>query len=106
MIETGKRLAAQTVHYGHRVDFYLADHDQTGRRMYAKEIAFEAPEHVGMLLPPSFSLHVDAAQELFEMLWAQGFRSPHDKGGAKELDAARREHIADLRRAAKLDREK
>ena len=37
-----------------------------------------------------------------EMLWAQGFRSKHDRGGADKLDAARVEHLADLRKAAKL----
>lgn len=56
----------------------------------------------GLPCEPAFRLSMEAAQEFFEMMWAQGFRSKHDRGGADKLDAARTEHIADLRKAAKL----
>jgi hypothetical protein len=101
MIQQGKRLAAQTSFYANRVDFYLADHDQQGKRMIADKIEFGAADD-GVLLAPSFSLPMEAAQEFFEQMWAQGFRSAHDRGGADKLDAARVEHLADLRKAAKL----
>lgn len=101
MIEQGKRLAAQTSFYGQRVDFYLADHDRTGNRLIASKIEFKLMAD-GAYVEPSFSLSMDMAQELFQQLWAQGFRSPHDRGSSETLDAARREHIDDLRRAAKL----
>jgi hypothetical protein len=100
MILVGKRLAAQTAHYGHRVDFYLADH-QDGKLLHARKIDFQ-PIAEGAYAEPSFSLQLEVAQELFEQLWSQGFRSKHDKGNAEALDAARREHIGDLRKAAKL----
>jgi hypothetical protein len=98
---TGRRLAAQTSFYAQRVDFYLGDQDQAGNRLLATKIDFE-PVTEGLCTEPSFSLPMDMAQELFEQMWRQGFRSLHDKGSAENLDAARREHIADLQKAAKL----
>lgn len=56
----------------------------------------------GEALEPSFTVDIDAVQALFESLWAQGFRSVHDRGNADKLDAARLEHLADLRKVAKL----
>jgi hypothetical protein len=101
MIERGKRLHAQNSFYGHRVDFYLIDYNSQGERMIANSVGFtDMPS--GGLVEPSFSLDLDVAQEFFEQLWRQGFRSVHDKGGSDRLDAARSEHIADLRKAAKL----
>lgn len=47
-------------------------------------------------------LETEAAQQLFEEMWAQGFRSVHDRDAGDRVDAARREHIEDLRKAAKL----
>jgi hypothetical protein len=69
--------------------------------LIADKIEFADAEN-GASVPPSFSLHMDAAQEMFEQMWAQGFRAKHDKGNAEALDTARREHIADLRVAAKI----
>lgn len=100
MIRVGKRLDAQAAFYGHRVDFYLTDFDNDGKRRLSK-IEFE-PFDEGLLVAPSFSIDLDVAQEFFEQLWAQGFRSKNDLGNAPALDAARKEHIADLRKAAKL----
>ena len=100
MTKHGTRLGAQVVYYGDQVEIYAIDH-RDGKTAYGKPIVFEVgPE--GMLCEPILRLPMDAAQEFFEQLWAQGFRSKHDKGSAKELDAARTEHIADLRKAAKL----
>lgn len=100
MQQHGTRLAAQVVHYGDSVEFYLADY-RDGKHGIAEPITFNADNN-GMLPPPTFRLSTDAAQEFFEMMWSQGFRSKHDRGGADKLDAARTEHIADLRKAAKL----
>lgn len=100
MIRHGTRLAAQVVHYGDSVEFYLADY-RDGRRADAAPVIFEEGKE-GLSGAPAFRLSVEATQEFFEMLWSQGFRSKHDRGGADKLDAARTEHIADLRKAAKL----
>jgi len=101
MIRAGKRLAAQTTFYRNQVDFWLADYDMGGKQRIATSVIFEdLPE--GMAANSAFSLSLDVTQELFEQLWAQGFRPKHGAGGTVELDAARKEHIADLRKAAKL----
>lgn len=60
------------------------------------------PTVPGEYIEPTFSLSMDAAQAFFEELWAQGFRSKHDRGSSDRLDEARKEHIDDLRKAAKL----
>ena len=99
-VNHGARLHAQTSFYANRVEFWLLDYDR-GKRAVAKDIVFEEVEP-GMPISPSFSLELDIAQEFFEELWRQGFRSAHDKGSAEALDVARKEHIADLRKAAKL----
>lgn len=100
MVKQGTRLAAQIVHWGDHVEFYIANYDR-GERAIAKPVEFVKDEG-GLCVEPAFRLPMEAAQEFFEMLWAQGFRSKHDRGGADRLDAARAEHIADLRKAAKL----
>lgn len=97
------KIAAQATFYNDQVDFWIFDWRDGRKRVVARNIEYEEfPE--GGPTPPSVSIPFDAAQELFEQLWAQGFRSKHDKGNAAALDAARQEHIGDLRRAAKLDR--
>lgn len=100
MIKQGTRLAAQVAHYGDSVEFYLADY-RDGERALAEPVTFTKVAD-GLPTPPAFRLSMEAAQEFFEQLWSQGFRSKHDRGGADRLDAARAEHIADLRKAAKL----
>jgi hypothetical protein len=100
MIRHGTRLAAQVSYYGQQVDFYLADY-RGGKHTLAKKIVFEKTDEA-VTTEPSFRLEIEVAQELFEQLWAQGFRSKHDQGNADKLDAARQEHLADLRKAAKL----
>lgn len=64
MIESGKRLHAQSTYYQRQVDFFLVEFDSAGKRQLATGIEFSD-------FPP---------------------------GG----DEARREHIGDLRKAAKL----
>lgn len=103
MMRHGMRAAAQVVYCSDHIEFYLADY-RGGRRFDAQSVVFEEGLE-GAPAAPVFRLQMDAAQELFEQLWAQGLRSKHDRGNADRLDAARAEHIADLRRAAKLDRE-
>jgi hypothetical protein len=100
MIKHGTRLAAQTVFYSDQVEFYLVEF-RYGKRADASVTFEEVPD--GNLAAPTFRLTMEAAQEFFEQLWAQGFRSMHDRGSSDRLDAARAEHIADLRRAAKLE---
>lgn len=100
MIKYGKRMAASVEHYGDRVAFYLQEQGLDGKRRIAAIEYSELGE--GLPCDPSFALPMESAQELFEMMWSQGFRSKHDRGGSDRLDAARAEHIADLRRAAKL----
>lgn len=101
MIYHGPRLAAQTVFYSDQVEFYLADY-RHGKAAYAEPVVFAEPERDGFCCPPTFRLPMESAQDFFEQLWSQGFRSKHDKGGTDRLDAARKEHIDDLRKAAKL----
>jgi hypothetical protein len=97
------RIAAQTVHYGMRVDFYLRG--RGGGQKETRGTLNFVERTDGELEEPAFSVDLDAAQEMFEQLWSQGFRSKHDRGNSDKLDAARIDHIADLRKAAKLDRE-
>lgn len=102
MIMQGKRLHAQTSFYGQSADFYLTDYDRQGNRLIAGKVEFEPFPEGSIAVAPSFTLSLDLAQEFFEEMWAQGFRSKHDRGNADKLDAARVEHLADLRKAAKL----
>lgn len=96
----GTRMGAQVVFYGDQVEIYAADY-RDGKAAYGKPVVFEqGPD--GLPCEPILRLPMESAQEFFEQLWSQGFRSKHDRGGADKLDAARSEHIADLRKAAKL----
>jgi hypothetical protein len=94
------KLHPQLETYQDAVKFFLVD-DHGGKRAVALPVTMEAGKE-GALIEPAFALSTGETQELFEKLWAQGFRSKHDKGNAEALDAARLEHIADLRKAAKL----
>jgi hypothetical protein len=89
------------------VRFYIAKETRFTQLADRQQLTEEGVKDVtirrGEALEPSFSATIEAVQELFESLWAQGFRSVHDKGNSDKLDAARREHIDDLRKAAKLD---
>jgi hypothetical protein len=96
------KLHPSTEVYQGRVNFYLVEERHGEKRSFGKPVTMETPEMEGLLMEPTFSLPLDEAQELFEKLWAQGFRSKHDRGNSEALDAARREHIGDLRKAAKL----
>jgi hypothetical protein len=82
------------------VQFWLVDEFRDGKRAFGEPVTMKTEEHDGLLHEPTFVLDKDCAQEFFEELWAAGFRSIHDTGGADKLDAARREHIGDLRKAA------
>ena len=94
------KLHAQTSFYANAVEFWLVD-ERDGKRSFGTSVTMETSEP-GLEQPPTFRIPLDNAQELFEQLWAQGFRSAHDRGNSEALDTARREHIADLRKAAKL----
>jgi hypothetical protein len=83
------------------VSFWLVDESNGERRAFAAPVQMKAREQENLMVEPTFRLQTAAAQEMFEQLWAQGFRSKHDKGNAEALDAARREHIGDLRKAAR-----
>lgn len=86
------------------VSFWLVDEFNGERRAFGSPVTLVKPEFEGMMVEPTFRLPTSSAQELFEQLWKQGFRSKHDNGNSEALDIARREHIGDLRKAAKLDR--
>lgn len=96
------KLHAQTSFYANAVDFWLVD-ERGERRSVGTAVTMEDKTD-GLIGSPTFSVSLNGAQELFEELWRQGFRSAHDKGNSEALDTARREHIADLRKAAKLER--
>ncbi len=96
------KIHAQTSFYANAVEFWLVEQIAGEKRAFGKPIVMEVQEREGLLVEPTFRIPLDNAQELFEQLWKQGFRSAHDKGNAEALDAARREHIGDLRKAAKL----
>lgn len=85
------------------VSFWLV-HETAGEAESIGKPVEMVPCDVGLMVEPTFRLRTSEAQEMFEQLWKQGFRSKHDNGNSEALDAARREHIDDLRRAAKLDR--
>jgi hypothetical protein len=98
----------RTVHvegrdYGKRWDFFVLK-DTDDARALAQPVVFEdLPVEAGMYAgpgDPTFSLFGEDAQSFFEAMWRAGFRSKHDRGSIDTLDAARKEHIADLRRAA------
>lgn len=82
------------------VHFYVGRRDEDKREILSAEgwksytPGFEAD--------PSFTVSMEAAQVLFEELWAQGLRSSRDRGSSDRLDQARQEHLADLRKVAKL----
>lgn len=88
------------------VRFYVARETRftqlADRQVLTEEGVKDVQPRRGEALAPSFSVDMSAAQELFELLWSQGFRSKHDNGNADKLDAARQEHLADLRKVAKL----
>lgn len=90
----------------HAVNFYVAQEVRytrlADRQVLTEEGIIDYQPKPGEVLEPSFRADMDAVQGLFEQLWAQGFRSKHDNGNADKLDAARKEHIEDLRKAAKL----
>lgn len=97
---SGLKLHAQTSFYANAVEFWLAE--ESGDKLaLGTSVTMEDVER-GLMAPPTFRIPLDNVQELFEQLWKQGFRSAHDKGNAETLDAARQEHIGDLRKAAKL----
>ena len=96
------KLHAQTSFYQQAVEFWL--HDERGERRFIGTSITMEDRTDGIVVEPTFRLPLNDAQELFEQLWKQGFRSAHDKGNSEALDAARKEHIADLRKAAKLER--
>lgn len=87
--------------YGQRLAIYL--HEQIGEDRVAvgTSVSFEERK-AGLSSEPAFHISREAGQELFEQLWALGFRSAHDHGNPAALDKARQEHIGDLRKAAKL----
>lgn len=88
------------------VSFYVARETRytklADRQVLTESGVVDYTPRVGTALEPSFRVERPAAQALFEELWAQGFRSKHDNGHADKVDAARREHIADLRKVAKV----
>ena len=83
------------------VAFYILNrHHERGTSVGVVEFRPHTP---GEEATPTLSVDEEAVQALFEELWSLGFRSARDKGSNPEaLDEARRDHIADLRKAAKL----
>jgi hypothetical protein len=88
------------------VRFYVAQETRftrlADRRVLTEEGIKDFRPQRGEYIDPSFNVDMEAAQQLFESLWAQGFRSVHDKGNADKLDDARQAHIDDLRKVAKI----
>jgi hypothetical protein len=84
------------------ISFWLASYD--GEKRFVGEPVVMSETKGEYRAEPTFRMSPEEAKALFETLWAQGYRSIHDRGGTDRLDAARQEHIADLRKAAKLDR--
>lgn len=85
---------------------------QAGARVYVVE-KVDGKRYVGRLImeeveegsspPPTFFLDDDEMGSFAEELAASGYRQKDAVlGSPKALDEARREHIADLRKAAKL----
>jgi hypothetical protein len=94
------QLNPQVDAYNDGVSFYVGELREDGR--YIGQPVVMVPAGTGQYCDPTFRLRYEQAQELFEKMWAQGFRSKHDRGASDRLDAARQEHITDLRKAAKL----
>jgi hypothetical protein len=85
------------------VHFYVAKRDRGSGEREVLTVNGTTRKHTpGEAITPSFTLEQEAAQALFEELWRQGFRSVHDTGHSDRLDAARKEHIEDLRKVAKI----
>lgn len=97
------RISPQSNFFAGTIDFWLVEESgfHGEKRSIGQPVVMQSAD--GLLAPePTFKLEQSAAEELFERLWALGFRSRHDKGNADKLDQARQEHLADLRKAAKL----
>lgn len=102
-INQPERLHASVSHISQSVSFYHLKRDFDTGKLWLQTPDGPVEKTINAeYLAPTLILGMDAAQELFEELWAQGFRSVNDKGSSDRLDQARREHIDDLRKAAKL----
>lgn len=86
----GTRAAASVQWMAHAVDFRVRRYSYDGHHVDLTDegwVMFANEEET----PPAFTLNMGAAQELFEQMWSQGFRSVHDKGSSDKLDTARPE---------------
>lgn len=81
------------------VHVYIREKDPEGGWSYLSPTG-PIYAQAGEAVDPTATVSVESAQELFEQLWSQGFRSVHDRGNSDKLDAARKEHIDDLRSVA------
>lgn len=76
----------------------LFSRDRNGELFIAERLAFkEEPLPADMYCPPTLTLSRKASQELFDGLWACGFRPAKPEFDAGTL-AATRGHLQDMRR--------
>jgi hypothetical protein len=85
-------------HWDNRFSVWLTHESGDGVTRVAPTCVF-APVTEGEAMPPTFVLHQEQAQALFNQLWNMGLR-PNDGGGSAVHVQAMKEHIADLRKVA------
>lgn len=100
------RLAANFAHWRQAVEFYLVeDRDDNGRPVpYLLQpggdaMNWERQQEGFCWSRPSFQMSEQRSQELFETLWASGFRPRSAVNEASRIEAVTR-HLEDLRAIA------
>jgi hypothetical protein len=106
MIRVGKRLAVHRRPWGRDTEFYLIDDRPDGGRsvphlmqQIGDTTSWEPQQEGFAYAAPSFSIVDENVQELFDMLWAGGFRPREYINEASRIDAVNR-HLEDMRTIA------
>ena len=100
MVRRGVEAHASVDWLAQGVLFFVRDYGQGDTEPRTLTPSGWAVHTPGLVAEAGFTLDMDAAQKLFEELWNQCFRSVNDRGNSDKLDAARKEHIDDLRKMA------
>jgi hypothetical protein len=86
------KVRAQSSPWSKGVEF-LAECDGA----FGRPLTMDIPANKGMLIIPTFSLSIDAAQTLMEDLWNCGLR-PTEGSGSAGAFAAQGKHLEDMRK--------
>jgi hypothetical protein len=86
------KVRAQSAPWNRGVEFLAEENGAFG-----KSLTMEIPANKGMLVAPTFSLSMDAAQTLMDDLWNCGLR-PTEGSGSAGAFAAQGKHLEDMRK--------